>query len=264
MEIKIFNRMLDVEEKHWWFVGRRKVVSKILNELELPNNAKILEAGCGTGGNLKMLSAYGEVYAFEPSTFAIDCAKHKKNSVVHRGCLPYDIPYEQGVFDLVVALDVIEHIQQDKESLEVLIDCLKPGGILLVTVPAFQSLWSAHDVLHHHMRRYSKQELCMLTKDSNVNIRLVSYYNSLLFPIAYIARLTKKIIKIKDSSEDQMPSSIINSIFSSFFSLERFFIGKIPIPFGLSLIMAVNKNNDYSTDKVNEIRDECVNTKATY
>lgn len=235
--------MVHSEKEHWWFVGRRRILSSLLRRLRLPPDARILEAGCGTGGNLGMLSEFGRVSAFEPDAAGLSRSRDKGVGEVRPGSLPDNIPYSEGEFDLVAALDVLEHVDLDRQSLESLLRFVKPGGWLLITVPAFQGLWSAHDVLHHHKRRYSKARLRALLVSPDATVSLISYFNSLLFPIAVAARWCKKLLQARDSAEDDIPPAAINRLFASLFASERFLIGRIPMPVGLSLVMLVRKNN---------------------
>ncbi len=241
MEKIIYERMSSSEQEHWWFVGRRKIVTNLLRELQLPPGAKILEAGCGTGGNLRMFSEFGKVSAFEPDSMALGRAKEKQIGEIKQGYLPNDIPYSAGEFDLVAALDVLEHVEPDRQSLESLSRLIKPGGWLLITVPAFQGLWSVHDILHHHKRRYSKKQLQNLFRNMDFKITLLSYFNTWLFPIALVFRYCKKLLKKQDSREDNIPPAAINRLFSRIFASERFLVGKVPLPIGLSLILLAQK-----------------------
>lgn len=241
MEKIIYERMSSSEQEHWWFVGRRKIITDLLRKLPLPPEARILEAGCGTGGNLRMFSEFGKVYAFEPEPSALTRAREKKIGEVTRGSLPDDIPYSAGEFDLVAALDVLEHVEPDRESLESLARFIKPGGWLLITVPAFQGLWSVHDILHHHKRRYTKPLLRALFRNTALRIRLLSYFNTWLFPIALVFRYYKKLLRKQDSREDNIPPAAINRLFAGIFASERFLIGRISLPAGLSLILLAQK-----------------------
>jgi SAM-dependent methyltransferase len=241
MEKIIYERMSSSEQEHWWFVGRRKIVSSLLRKLSLPPDARILEAGCGTGGNLEMFSQFGKVSAFEPDAMAFSRSQAKKIGEIRQGSLPNDIPYPAGSFDLVAALDVLEHVDQDKQSLESLLRFIKPGGWLLITVPAFQGLWSVHDILHHHKRRYSKARLLALFQNPDIRIELLSHFNTWLFPLALMFRWYKKLMKKQDSREDSVPPTPINRLFAGIFSSERFLIGKIPLPVGLSLVLLAKK-----------------------
>ena len=157
MEEEIYHKTAAYEEGHWWFKGRRCIIEKVLHDLSLPSKPKILEMGCGTGGNLSLLSQYGEVYGVELDNFARNYASKRHIGPILPGSLPHEIPYQDNFFDLIALLDVLEHVEEDGLSLVQLHKKLKPGGYLLITVPAFPALWSAHDEAHHHKRRVTVQ-----------------------------------------------------------------------------------------------------------
>ena len=160
MENKIFERMLTLENNHWWFVARRKIIFSAINSLALPRKIRILEAGCGNGRNLSMLSHFGEVVAFEKNEGAFERAKSKKIGQIFKAELPYGLPKNiKKKFDLIVMLDVLEHIDDDRQSLITVKNLMKDKALILITVPAYQWLWSEHDVHHQHVRRYSKLTL---------------------------------------------------------------------------------------------------------
>lgn len=242
MDRQVYNQMAAVEDTHWWFVARRSIIKEMLSTcVSIPKHAMILEAGCGTGGNLSMLADFGQVSAFEPDTEARRFAGHKGNYDIRAGHLPDQIPFEIEGFDLVVAFDVLEHLEDDTMSLQALWHQLRPGGWIFLTVPAFQFLWSHHDESHHHKRRYNKAHLQAVINAAGFLPSFVSYFNTLLFPVACVSRLTQKILHIQHAQEDRMPPSLINIILRCAFSVERFFMGHAPFPFGLSLMMVAQK-----------------------
>ena len=148
--------------------------------------------------------------------------------------------FPAGAYDLVAMLDVLEHVPDDKGSLAAIKDRLKPGGTLLLTVPINPWMWSAHDVAHHHHRRYRKQEIRRLAEDAGYEIQLLSPFNSLLFPPIAAVRLVGKLTG-KDDSDDAMPSAPVNTILDTVFGLERELIGRVPMPFGVSLIAVLRR-----------------------
>lgn len=155
MDPKAYEQMAGLEDRHWWFVGRRQILSRVIAGIPLPPSACILEAGCGSGGNLEMLSQFGQVWAMERSEIALPLARARGIAIVEEGELPHRIPFGSQQFDLIALLDVLEHLDEDTAALEALIQRLKPSGYMVITVPAYPWLWSAHDELNHHKRRYT-------------------------------------------------------------------------------------------------------------
>lgn len=235
MERVIYDRMAELDELHWWYRARREVLGALIRRtVELPPNAKALEVGCGTGHNLKMLGRFGEVDGIEIDPQARALAEKRAGRAIGAAPLP-DLPgVPRGAYHLVAALDVVEHIDDDRAAIAVLAACLRPGGNLLVTVPAHQWMWSTHDELNHHKRRYSKRALQRLIDESPLRLKSIGYFNSLLFPLAAAARLAGKIAG-KQGSDDSLPPKPVNYVFERCFAAERFLIGTVPLPPGLSL-----------------------------
>lgn len=244
MEPGIYTLMAALEEKHWWFAARRTIAENIIRQLGLPPGAKILEAGCGTGGNLAMLSRYGQVYGMELDDHAREMANAKRITQVLPGRLPDKVPYQQERFDLIALLDVLEHIEDDRGTLEALGTLLKPGGHLLISVPAFAFLWSAHDEVHYHKRRYVLGELKSKLENAGLEVTYASYFNTVLFPLISAARLLGKLRTNKRGNGDlTMPSPLINRLLFAIFSSERLVLGRWSLPFGVSA-MAIARKGD--------------------
>ena len=238
MDYNVYRRMAEIQDRHWWYEARRQIIASLIAPLKLPANAKILEAGCGPGANLKMLSRFGAVSAFEPDEFAINHCRAYSGlppAQLETGFLPAPIPFD-GPFDLVGAFDVIEHVQQDAETLKALFQITKPGGYALFTVPAYPFLWSQHDVVNHHYRRYVLPQFENLLKKAGYNVTYISYYNTALFPLVAAVRFFKKFLNIKDKPDEEMPGAFTNTALRLIFAAERFVLGRIRLPFGVSII----------------------------
>jgi len=245
MDKDLYLQHAKVEDKHWWFVGRRMIIDKIIRQLNLEQHSKIFEAGCGTGGNLNMLARYGEVSAMELDEIACQFANERKVTTVKLGSLPDNIPFSEE-YDLIVILDVLEHIDDDLGAAIVLNSRLKSGGWLLVTVPAYQFLWSKHDEINHHKRRYTLRNLKQVIKKSGYSVHYSSYFNSFLFPVVAGVRLLKKVLKMETddigSGDLTLPSKPVNKFLTFLFGSERYLIGNISIPFGVSVLLLAQKN----------------------
>jgi SAM-dependent methyltransferase len=237
MEEEAIRQMQAIETEHWWFVGRRSILSYVLHDLRLSHSARILEAGCGAGGNLEMLASLGEVSAFEPHPFCLDHARSRGIGDVRPGQLPDDIPFEQASFDLVAALDVIEHLADDHSGLVALRDMLRPAGRIVVTVPAFMSLWSEHDTRHHHYRRYTKAELAQMARSSGFDEVRCTYFNTILFPAIAAIRLIKNRLHHFSANDDALPPRMLNRTLVNIFAAERYLIKWMHLPAGTSLLM---------------------------
>jgi SAM-dependent methyltransferase len=250
MESQMYQEMMEVEDKHWWFVARRSIIEQVIKKLNLPANAEIFEAGCGTGGNLAMLSHHGKVYGMELDETAQNFANDLKIGEIQPGFLPNNIPFPEQKFDLIVLLDVLEHLEEDTASLQALSAKLKPSGWLLITVPAYPWLWSKHDELLHHQRRYLLNNLRQIVGSADYNINFASYFNSVLFPVIAVALLLQKLFN-KGGNEQNIPPKLINQILTFLFGIERYLIGRLSIPFGVSILLLAQKNEIVSVGCVN-------------
>src|SRR5947209_4262249 len=158
MDQTLMKATLAVDEHHWWYRGRRRVIRAELDRLPLPADAQVLDAGCGSGRTLQELVDYGEVSGIELDEDAAGLARGRALGEVRVGRLE-ELPWPDETFHLITCLDVIEHVPDDVVALTELRRVCRPGGWLLVTVPAYQALWSVHDEANHHYRRYSRSAL---------------------------------------------------------------------------------------------------------
>ena len=234
MDARIYAEMAALEDSHWWFAARRKILDKLISTLPLPADAQILEAGCGSGGNLAMLARHGRVYGMETNAQALELAAAKGAGQIAAGRLPAPIPFDDQKFDLIALLDVMEHLNEDAAALSALRARLKPGGWLLITVPAYPFLWSRHDELHHHKRRYVARDLRAVIGAAGLHVHYLSYFNTCLFPLIAAARLAR--LGRGHSGDLSMPNKFINALLTKIFASEHLLLGRVALPFGVSLL----------------------------
>lgn len=241
MDHSAYRDMAATEKAHWWFVARRKIISDVLERLGLPEGAKILEVGAGTGGNLSLLKSFGKVSAVEMDDFAREYATHSTGVPVKYGFLPDNLPAEAVGFDLICMFDVLEHVEFDKESLKVLSDRLSPGGKILITVPAYPFMWTDHDVVLHHFRRYTRNSLSAAIRGAGLVVDRVTYFNMVLFPLAAVVRIFNSIGGGKGSPGSKLPSKFVNAALSHIFKSEAPVLRHLDLPFGLSIMAVVSR-----------------------
>lgn len=235
MERQVYDRMAELDQLHWWYRARRKVVSSLIERVVRPApGSRILEVGCGTGHNFPMLEQFGTVEAIEVDPAARTMAEKRLGKPVGLAPLPDLDGVPDASFDLIGSFDVIEHIADDAAALAGIARCLKPGGKFVMTVPAHQWMWSAHDVVNHHQRRYSKSSLEALIRRSPLKLEKLGYLNSFLLPVAIAARTAGKVTG-KDDGDDTLPPGPLNTALEKIFAQEARLIGRVPLPPGLSL-----------------------------
>lgn len=191
MEEQELRALLAVDDHHWWYRGRRLIIRAELDRLPLPAGARVLDAGCGSGRTLEDLTAYGEVSGIELSELAAEHARSRELGEVRVGRVE-TLPWEDGSFDLVTCLDVLEHTPDDRVALQELRRVTKTGGWLLLTVPAYPALWSTHDVVNHHYRRYTRRTLRRAATDAAWRVDRLTSFNSLLLPAAAAVRISQR------------------------------------------------------------------------
>jgi SAM-dependent methyltransferase len=240
MERIVYDRMAELDSRHWWYRARREILAGLIERrIDLPADPRILEIGCGTGHNIVMLKRFGRVDAIEIDPAAREIASARLGHAVMDAPLPALTGVEERAYDLVAILDVLEHVEQDREALESIARRLKPGGRILIAVPAHPWMWSAHDVVNHHKRRYTRKSLKAVVASAGLRLEMMSWFNSLLFPLAAAARFAGKVRK-KEDSDDKLPARPLNALFEAIFGLERYAIGRLPLPPGVSLVAIVS------------------------
>ena len=234
MERVVYQQMAELDDRHWWYRARRRILAELIRrEVRLPADGRILEIGCGTGHNLPMLSGFDHVDGLELDDEAAALSEKR----LGRGIIRSPLPELDGVsndYDLIGAFDVIEHIEDDRAALAAIATKLKPGGKFMMTVPAHPWMWTAHDVANHHKRRYSKRSLRALVEGSPMRLQKIGYFNSLLFPVAVAERTVSKL-RGKDDGDVSLPPALLNRTLEAVFASERYLVGRLPLPPGLSL-----------------------------
>lgn len=236
MDRIVYDRMAAHDSTHWWYRARREILSDYLKRFgNLPKDARLLEIGCGTGHNLPMLARFGQVEAIEIDPAARAIASERLGRPVGDAPLPELPGIERDAYDLIAVLDVIEHIADDVAALKAMAECLKPTGKILIAVPAHQWMWSAHDVVNHHHRRYSKATLACAIAAAGLKHNGLRWFNSLLFPLAAASRIAGRLTG-KDDSDDSPPPGPVNALFEGIFGLERHLVGRVPLTPGVSIV----------------------------
>lgn len=235
METELFDRFYEVEDRHWWFVGRRHIVFDQIERFRGPG--PLLDLGCGTGGVLMHLSEFGQAYGMDPSPEAAKyCSERGLCITLGSGM---ELPYRDETFGTVLALDVIEHVEDDVAILREVRRVLKPGGVVIITVPALPWLWSDHDVVNHHYRRYVRKTLHRAERRAGLKPVKTSYYNSLLLPLA----VTRKVLHRFNGTGDHLESlpGPANGLLRGILEAERPMIRRMDMPLGASLVSTARR-----------------------
>jgi ubiquinone/menaquinone biosynthesis C-methylase UbiE len=232
-----------IEQTHWWFVVRRALFRKTIEAMKLPPSAAILDAGTSTGSNLRMLRAmdFTNFQGLDLSDDAIRWCAEKGLGVVRKGDI-CRLPFADSQFDLVLATDIVEHVDHDVQALQEICRVLKPSGRAIITVPAFESLWGSHDTVLHHKRRYTRGELLDKLNASGCRTYESYYFNYLLFVPIWIARKLIQIFKPKLGNQEQINSPLINAVLKVVFTVDVTCAKTLRVPFGVSIFALVGKN----------------------
>src|SRR6185503_10626513 len=227
-----------VEDEHWWFSARRSILRAVLDRYLPPVPGRtLLELGCGHGGHLPLLARYGKLCAVEMDDAARQRAAARGMAAVQPGALPDAIPFAGQQFDVVAALDVLEHVAEERAALVAMRVKLRRGGCLLLTVPAFNWLWSRHDEASNHRRRYSKGALVEQVREAGFEIAHATYFNTVLFP-ALAAYLKLSGPFSGDTHQGlRIPPRPINALLRAIFSAERYLVPRLTLPFGVSILL---------------------------
>lgn len=242
MDLASYAIEAEVELTHWWFTGRRRLFAREVNRLPLTTSSRVLDVGTSTGTNLRLLRDLGfhAVEGLELSEDAIRYCRNKGLGIVRQGdaCA---MPFADASFDLILATDIIEHIEDDRRALAEIVRTLRPGGHALITVPAFRSIWGLQDRIAHHKRRYRMRPLVEKIEAAGLIIDRAYHFNFLLFIPIWIARRVIDIFDVKLKSENQINSALINPILSAIFTADLAIAPVLRPPFGVSIFVMARK-----------------------
>ena len=238
MDEQLYHDFLRVEQSHWWFQARREILFDVVERF-LPSGKAFLDVGSGTGLFLEQLATKYQAFGLDASETAVRMCHERGLGSVILGTIDDARGAHGSAFDAVGFFDVIEHLDDDVAALTGARELLRPGGVVIVSVPAYMFLWSDHDALNQHRRRYIAAQLKDVLQRAGFEIELLTYFNSLLFPIAATHRIAKKIGGASNQSEFAPLPPSLNTLFRRIFALERGIVrrcGPRGMPFGLSIL----------------------------
>lgn len=241
MEEFLYEDLYKREETHWWHIAKRELCVRLIEKFLNKKKVRILDIGCGAGKNVEIFSQFGKSFGIDSSPEAIKYCKKRGLKLVHLASSE-QTNFSQNSFDLVTLLDVLEHTDERKTLTEIH-RILKPRGYLLITVPAFQWLWSRWDEVLYHKRRYTSQDLKEKLENHGFKIKRISYvYSFLVIPVILIRTLKSHINKKEYSSDFEITSPLLNSWLLKLSRVERQLMFLFPIPFGTSVVCLAQKH----------------------
>jgi len=243
--------MFDVEDYHWWFVGRRAIVftqiEDALGAHEAPHagpralpGLRVLDIGCGTGATMDHLQRYGQPHGIDLSEIALRFSRKRGHQRVLRASAT-ELPFDSESFDLVTALDIVEHLDDDAQGLAEIRRVLKPGAPAVIFVPAFQSLWGPNDDQSGHKRRYRLRELRVAVEKAGLRVERISYANFAMFIPIWLGRKILTMLGRAEQAENRINHPIINNLLAKIFSSEAGWLRRHSLPFGVSIICVARK-----------------------
>jgi SAM-dependent methyltransferase len=245
MQQHTYSIMYQVEGKHWWFIGRRRIIASFVEQIcrELRNEGcsrpRILDIGCGTGGNLEMLAEFGEAEGVDVSVDALEFCR-ARGLKIKQGAAE-SLPYEDGSFDLVTGLDVVEHLDDDVAGLREMRRVLRPGGRALIFVPAFMFLWGVQDDVSNHRRRYTLATIRKSMEAAGLSLERASYANLTFFAPILAGRLLMRLTGLRPASENNINVSALNGVLGKLFGAESWWLRRMNFPFGVSAICVARR-----------------------
>src|SRR6266436_1138862 len=243
MEEHTYSIMYEVEEKHWWFAGRRRIIAGFVENVCRnlgKQRPKILDVGCGTGANLQMLAHFGAAEGVDVSAAALDFCRARGLVQVKQGAAER-LPFADASFDLVTGLDVVEHLDDDIAGLREMCRVLSPDGRAVLFVPAFMFLWGVQDDISHHRRRYTLPELKERLREAGLTIERASYANVTFFVPILIGRVLMRLTGLRPASENNITIGGLNGLLGRILGAESWWLRRMRFPFGVSIICVARK-----------------------
>jgi SAM-dependent methyltransferase len=232
----------ELERTHWWFIGRRRLLRLLLSSLNMKKDSFVIDVGCGVGSNLILLKSMGfKVIGIDSKIYALSYAKKLSGVPLANGDL-LRLPVKSDSIGLIIATDILEHLNEDRTGIKEIHRSLEQGGKVLITVPAFRFLWGKQDVAGMHQRRYSKKELLRKMKQEGFTVLKSSYFNFVLFSPIFVMRRVIRLIGLNIESENKINFPLINFFLKTIFLLELCLLKYVSFPFGVSILCIARKN----------------------
>ena len=233
--------LYEVEDTHWWYVGRRRIIQSLVERISTTlKTERILDVGCGTGANLKMLAAFGKAEGVDISPQAVDFCHERGLDSVKLGAIE-QLPYENNSFDLVTALDVIEHLDDDAAGLREMRRVLRRDGRVLLFVPAFMFLWGVQDDVSHHRRRYTMRQLKERVRAAGFEIERATFANITFFLPTLVGRVLMRLTGLRPASENNLTISFLNKPLGMILGAEHYWLRHMNLPIGVSAICVARR-----------------------
>ena len=232
-----------VEDKHWWYVGRRRIIAGFVEEIcrdIKERRPRILDVGCGTGANLELLARYGDVEGVDISQDALAFCRARGLESVRHGAAE-KLPYEDGEFDLVTSFDMVEHLDDDVAGLKEMRRVLRPGGRALLFVPAFMFLWGVQDDVSHHRRRYTLPQLRDVVSRAGFEVERATYANITFFAPILLVRTLMRVTGLSTDSENNINVAAFNGLFGRLLGAESSILRRVNLPFGVSAVCVARR-----------------------
>jgi SAM-dependent methyltransferase len=231
----------NLERTHWWFSGRRRLLKFLLSYLNIQKDSTVIDVGCGVGSNLPLLKSMGlKVIGIDSESYSLSFAKNLSGTLLINGDV-LRLPVKSNSIGLVIATDLLEHLDDDSMGIKEIHRTLRREGKVILTVPAFKSLWGIQDVVGMHKRRYSKNEFLRKIEREGFIVLKSSYFNFFLFFPIFLGRRLIRLLGVKIESENKINSPLINFFLKTLFSIEPYILKHFSFPFGVSVFCIARK-----------------------